>query len=162
MRRENPAPEWKPRWYLLKNGWWYCNINKNASTAIKEHKVDNKFHPIKPEKSFAVIRHPCDRLVSCFADRYEGWTWEKFLDYVLHEPDKTIDSHCRPQYLHLSPMPAKLVSFDHLREELAAMGLEMKVRNASKHKPWQSYFKPQQIRSIRARYREDFELWDAL
>lgn len=160
------TPDWRPAWHKLTNDWFYVNINKNASTSIKAHRIDGKYRIPRPkDKSFAIIRNPCDRLVSCFHNRGEEFfnpTWDAFIDHVCNTPDEEINSHARSQYINLTPKPTMLINFEHINEVLPSIGIDIKRMNFSHRGKWEDYFSPEQMERVRKRYKEDFDLWRQL
>lgn len=152
-----------PNWILLKNGIFVVNINKNASTSIKEHRLDHKYRPPIGHK-VAVFRNPYDRLVSCFEDRpdYDGMTFPTFIDYVCSTSDEEIDSHCRSQNLELEPWPDQIINFENINEEFEKLGITLKQRNKSDHKHWSAYYDKDQLKRVKERFRRDFEIWELL
>ena len=152
-----------PNWWLLPNGVFFVNINKNASTSLKDLRVDHRYREPTGHK-VAVIRNPYDRLVSCFTNRpdYEHMTFGEFIDFVCSTTDSEIDSHCRSQYLELDPWPDQLINFENINEEFEKMGLELRQRNKSEHKHWSAYYTDDQLKRVKERFKRDFEIWQQL
>lgn len=165
MKRYRSSEQpFKPKWWLLTNGCYYVNINKNASTSIKQHRVDHRYRKPKGKK-IAVIRNPYDRLVSCWEDRKQDFGdkgWDEFIGHVCETSDEVINSHARSQYLHLDPWPDILIPFEKVNEQFASLGIELKHANKSVRKPWESYYTKEQLKRVRKRYAEDFKLWESL
>jgi hypothetical protein len=165
-------------WVLLKNGWLWANINKNASQAIQAHtdfddrtkgQKDVRKRLEKAEERnnrLAVIRNPYDRLVSCWANRRADFSgcddFTDFVDYVVRTPDEEINSHARSQTYHLEPWPRLLIDFERVNEEFASLGINLQRINSSKHKHWTSYYNQWQLKAVRQRYLRDFEVWESL
>lgn len=158
----------KRSYVKLTNGWYFIPIQKNGSTSVREHQEGTFRHRSRADfKGFtiAIIRHPCDRLVSCWLNRtvdfmnYGCKTWDDFIDYVVKTPDDNLDAHARSQAYLLDEMPDKLVKFEEMNEEFAKIGIVLKKKNASERGPWQDYFTQEQIDRVLERYKRDYELY---
>lgn len=150
------------RWYLLSNGAYFYDLYKNASTAIKCHKVDNKLRQPKGTL-IAVIRHPLDRLVSAWMEVEPNTPFTEVCDMVCKTPDQDLNPHYRAQAPQLKPKPTKLILFENVTEEFAKMGLKLDKHNVNYGKAhWSHYYTPSWRKKVGQRYQEDFKLYNEL
>ena len=151
-------PERNP--ILLKNGYYYIPIQKNASTAIKAHRKDHVRHVGK--FGLIVIRDPFDRLISCWANRKQDFlrhsvhNWDEFIYYVCTTPDETLNAHARSQsYIYREG--DTLIPFDRVNEEFAKRGIILHIHNKSVHDAVK--FTEMQRKAVKRRYKDDFDVY---
>jgi hypothetical protein len=132
---------------------------------------------VKGLVSFAVIRHPLDRLVSCFVNKIEGKRpgiperyrgarrFSDFATLVLETPADKANLHFRPQHYLLPKEVMYLFQMESLKKNwealCAAIGhqLDLPDLNVSPHASWKSYYSPRLRKDAAAYYEEDMVLW---
>ena len=136
---------WPAGILVPKRNFVYIPIPKVACTSIKARiaKLENKrllnndphqtqFQTISleatynsPLPSFAFVRHPVDRLYSCWKDKvsqnitkefsrfpfYSGMSFKDFVDVVKDIPDDEADGHFRSQYAYVYHRSFKAVTY---------------------------------------------------
>lgn len=151
------------KWEKLKNGWFFCCIPKNASTSIRKHRTDHRFYPLTGLK-IAVIRHPLDRLVSCFENgqAYAVPDFKKFCEVIIKLSDDEIEAHAKPQHLYLDPFPDKLILFEDVGKFFEEAGMPLETANKSDHKEWETYYDEELKSKVENRYAEDLRIYNEL
>jgi hypothetical protein len=156
------------KWYKLANGWHVTPIPKNACTSIRKHGVLLKTDETPTDQKCAVIRHPCDRLVSIYfnqtVDRNcvylkENLLFDAFIAKMVNKVDNE-DCHTRPQFLHLNYTDITLVNFNKVGEFFSGIGIELEKLNSSTHDAWETYFNPGLRNMVERRYSEDLTLYN--
>lgn len=126
--------------------------------------------------TFAVIRHPLDRLVSCYANKVEqkriGLTakytsahnFEEFASLVLQ--DVHADEHFAPQVSLLPKCLDACLRFDALEEDWNQMRCQHGInlpdlprRNPSIHENWERYYPLSLRQRVESIYADDLELY---
>lgn len=178
-----------------KDGYYFIHIPKNAGTAICKYLLNNnqighykildynnKIH----NKTFAVIRCPVDRMISCYNyfkmeknywhdsmnhtkhklyDFCNNHTFEEFVDSVC---SKKIDvNHLDTQVSYLKNKEGKIVSnlirFDNLNEDLSKLfkrEINIPIVNPSTKNKIEISLETRE--KIINHYKEDWELFNSL
>jgi hypothetical protein len=179
-------------------GYGYVNVPKAActsiQTAISSHR--NVAIAASPRTCgvlrivklqhlhwFTVVRHPCDRLVSLWADyltppypreslaanpelsHFVGWSFGSFARAIArHDPRRT-NAHYAPQtdLLHYNsqPLAAQVLRFESLSDDWAELSDRFGIPalphlRKSDHLPWQEMYTPELAQMVRHRYADDF------
>lgn len=125
---------------------------------------------------FAVIRHPLDRLVSCYANKVvqgesglpprhsAARNFEEFI--LLISEDVLANEHFQPQVLSLPANLDVTLRFDSLKEDWDRMRSRFQLplgrlshQNQSSHKPWKDVFTPQLQRLAEELYADDLRVY---
>lgn len=128
--------------------------------------------------SFAVVRHPIDRMLSAYADRVapghllKGMTWGEFVNYVSVTPDDQLNVHFTSQTYKLMDgdncLVDRVFKLEQINQQWAVIqdeaerktGFELPAIqhiNLSKDKP---QITDQQRAALRLRYVQDFRYFD--
>jgi hypothetical protein len=178
--------------YYQQDDWVFIAIPKNASTSILKplgydfHQQESSLLHYKQlkdyNKSFAVIRNPYDRLVSCWMNRiiqhkkiYNqellGTDWIDFVDRVIEIPDDNADEHFRSQSWFLDKVEEyaqTLISMDRLEQdwykiqEIVNKEIPLIHTKKSKKGSWEMYYSDQIKEKVYKRYEDDFKLYDKI
>lgn len=157
----------------------YCRVNPAEVRDLKRLMPDLLV--------IGFVRHPLDRMVSCYEGRLidpidsiiatslgvePNCPFETFVEALARTPDLEGDAHYRSQDWHLWGEEGLLTHtfhFESLLDDWAAMQMlfqqrgaelpELEHRNAAKaRRPWQGYFEDERILQLAVqRYRRDFE-----
>lgn len=183
-------------------GYAYVNVAKAGCTSIKvaiaehlglsfEEVQWNRPHRLGIDQlhgrtdllRFTFVRHPADRLVSCWADwcqppypsagncrknpHYLGLRdcdFATFVREVVRWGD--MDGHIRPQVLSLRIgrewIVDRVYCFESMAENWATLRTELGLpdlphRRKSDHKPWREYYTGELVGLVDERFRGDFE-----
>lgn len=125
--------------------------------------------------TFAVIRHPLDRLVSCYANKIaqrrqglpapytSAQSFEEFVQLVSN--DVFANPHFAPQFSMLPEILDFTIRFDNLKTDWGRLRAHSPMlgkiphHNRSSHRPWQNYYSPRTRRSVENLYAEDLRLY---
>lgn len=164
-------------------------LPKCASQYVRQHKVSKSkkwvsIQPGGPEYCgtfhvAAFIRHPLDRLVSCweyfrttnrayvkgnpsFGKQVSG-TFLHFCSYVLSTPDELLDKHCRPQSTLIANCAHSFIKWDfvELSNYLGVDLPKVKINTSKRKEDWRAYFKdnPSLLIKMENRYKHDMGHW---
>lgn len=176
----------------------YIPVSKVANTSIKRaildeginttefiEKTDIFNYKNKGYEVVAVVRHPFDRLVSCwcfftqrqpkYKDKWEFPetidTFQEFLKGVIRAPDEISNKHFRSQFALLSYygeyLPDITVKFESFIQDLPKIlplhNLQHFQSSPNRSPKYQDYYKsfsPEFIHRIRDRFWKDFEYFE--
>jgi len=138
---------------------------------------------------FTIVRHPLDRLVSCYAQkivlyarqlqmpllfwRYGRRFWPEmsfaeFVTAVATIPDRRADRHFRSQHMFVYPQGKLAVDYVGRFEKLAQDWAQVQQQtglgplphfNPSPHKPFTEMYTPELVQTATARYQQDVEMF---
>lgn len=135
--------------------------------------------------SFAVIRNPWDRLVSCWADkvrdRREGFAsfdkwgvtqntpFSEFVQIVSEVPDDDADWHFQSQASMISwegrLLPKRIVCMENMAADWKGIQMsapislpDLETHGASEHAPYRTYYTPHTRSLVAERYKQDINL----
>lgn len=138
---------------------------------------------------FTFVRHPLDRLVSCYAQKivlyarqlqmpllfwrygrrfWAGMSFAEFVTAVAAIPDGRADRHFRSQHTFVYPQGTLAVDFIGRFEQMAQDWAQVQQRtglgplphfNPSPHKPFTEMYTPALAQAAAERYRQDMELF---
>lgn len=153
------------KWCLLTNGYYWTPIAKNGLTSVRQHVKEVVKDPGYPR--IAVIRHPCDRLVSAYfntsptrnVDHLKDGGFAEFVIDSVKCGDRD-DARIRPQYINLNLDDIQLIDFDNIGQAFSEIGIKLDKLNSSIHDPWQKYYTDELIEIVKKRYSQDFDLYD--
>lgn len=155
------------KWCRLVNGYYWTPIAKCGLTSIRQHVEEVVEDPGYPR--IAVIRHPCDRLVSAYFNtdpfrntdhlKAEGGGFEEFVLEAIDRGDND-DARFRPQFLNLNVPDIQLIDFDNIGPAFLSIGIDLEKLNSSVHDEWQTYYSDELIALVKERYQQDFELYN--
>ena len=183
----------------------YIPIRKVANRSIKScliketdiviernpHNADWKKIPLPEVKdrkyfSFAFVRNPLDRLVSCYTHKFGMrnakklfWQYGKmiwpemsfreFAEFVIKTSDKISDNHFRSQHPFVivdgENVADFIGKFENFSEDWQVLSDKFGVKplphtNKSSRKPWPEYYDKELARKVAGRYAKDIELFD--
>ena len=176
----------------------YLPIAKNASTAISVamgNSSNSDLYSIecgsKEEEelpadyySFAIVRNPFDRLVSCYADKVQSHDdyfvkgrshlvflnedkgFDHFVRQIRWIPDRLMDQHFAPQYLHLFNRKKEcrvkeIFKYENLNEVFPSLQRSigfgpLTLQNNSIRNDWKDYYTLQTAEIVYRRFKKDF------
>jgi len=183
----------------------YLPIPKVANRSIKEvladkteksgklsaHKYDWDYISLKKTfessyYSFAFVRNPLDRLVSCYMQKsskrkltmnfwkygnaiWEGMSFEDFANFVCDTPDSLADRHFKSQHHFLYQNNRLNVDFlgkfENLVNDWEQVASRFELRqlnhsNKSEHKDWKHYYNKKLANKVANRYQKDIALFE--
>jgi len=159
-------PLWTERLPRWSNVYWDCC---GVLYSREQQLESDKF-------VFTVIRHPFDRLVSCWSDRvvrsgqiafapYKDYSFPEFARLVISGRFR-LDRHTVPMtWMHSNegkPMFDFAIRFERLHQDWDALRqftgiplMDLPHANRSKHKPWQEYYDADLLARVARYYWED-------
>lgn len=175
--------------FYQEDDWVFVAIPKNGSTTIL-NAFGYDFHQEKSSlihynqigeysKSFAVLRNPYERLVSCWKNRIVqhrmmesnpelvGMNFPQFVEAVSKIDDTKADAHFRSQSWFLDKVnkdTLNLIDIDNLNddwymiEEITNRKLEMVHLKKSNKGDYRSYYTDKLKQLVEDRYQNDFNL----
>lgn len=147
----------------LNDEWWWISILKNASTTMES--ITTEEPPSEDAKYFAIIRHPVERLVSCWenkGDSFKQDTFREFIEHVARTPDGVVNAHAQSQIAFIDRAVDCYVPMFRLNAFLSDRGCKkIPHRNQSRGQlKYLNYMTPELFDIVEVRYKEDFDLWD--
>ena len=180
-------------------GYGYVNVPKAACTSIHAAIALHHGTTFSPSPQtcsvkrivslrhlhwFSVVRHPCDRLVSLWADYltppyptaslavnpdlayFVDWPFEAFVRAIVDREPGQANAHYMPQtdllYYLDTPLTDQLLHFETLAVEWEGLRERCGVPalphlRPSEHQPWQGMYSPDLLALVARRYAADFE-----
>lgn len=123
---------------------------------------------VRDVRTIGFVRHPLDRLVSCYHNQCLGenrynlgeCSFLEFANFVLK--NEVLDKHFVPQFKFLGDYCDQIIKFEELDKEWSDLmntyGLpELQNLNTSKRDDWRKYYNPEITKALQTYYKRDFD-----